>query len=386
MIREALMQQPKDSILALFGELNGTGNPGFDHERVRKADCIDRLLSMYPQDAISAKLAGKPTDYSGTPEFTLTAPTPPAPKASQPDVNALSQQIAGLFATLATSAVNEDRVRQIVSESVADAMEKSPRVVIDVKRPDGTTFTPEGHVRPEFQRVLRDAAAGLNIMLVGAAGSGKTHFAHQIAEALGREFASISCTAGMSEADIKGWLLPTGEGGRFEYVESDFVRLYESGGVFLFDEIDAADSNTLLFINQALANGGFNLAMRRGANHVKRHPDFVCIAAANTYGTGANMTYAGRERLDESTLDRFRSAMYEIDYDATLESTAVEPNLLKWGLSVRQNIRAARLNRVMSTRFLLDSTKRIYAGATLDEVKASYFTGWRDDERRKVDF
>ncbi len=382
-IRETLMQLPKGSILSLFGDLNGTGKAGFDHERARKADCVDKLIEEFGVVRVAEALKRQPaTDYAGEPSFELTPPpAAPKPATSAPDVNALSQQIAGLFATLATSAVNEDRVREIVNS----ALEASPRVVIDVKRPDGTTYTPSGHVRPEFAAVLADAADGLNISLVGAAGCGKTHFAHQIAEALGREFASISCTAGMSESEIKGWLLPIGENGKFEYLESDFVRLYENGGVFLFDEIDAADSNTLLFINQALANGGFNLPIRRGATRVKRHPDFVCIGAANTYGTGANMTYAGRERLDESTIDRFRAATYELDYDTAFEQAAVEPSLLAWGWHVRDRIKACKLSRVMSTRFLLDATKQMKRGKSLDAIKATFFTGWKADERSKVE-
>lgn len=33
------------------------------------------------------------------------------------------------------------------------------------------------------------------------------------------------------------------------------MEFYEEGGVFLLDEVDAADANVLLVINQALANG-----------------------------------------------------------------------------------------------------------------------------------
>jgi hypothetical protein len=40
---------------------------------------------------------------------------------------------------------------------------------------------------------------------------------------------------------------------------------------------------------------------------------FVCIAAANTFGTGADRQYVGRNQLDESTLDRFRIGQIELD-------------------------------------------------------------------------
>ena len=265
-------------------------------------------------------------------------------------------------------------------------MEQTPVVRHEVVRPDGTEWKPAGgYVRPEFADLLLNAQVGVNSLIVGPAGCGKTHLAHQVAEAIGREFASVSCTAGMSESALSGWLLPVEAGGVFSYVPSDFVTMYEDGGVFLFDEIDAADPNTLLFVNQALANGSFYLPQRRGSSRVKRHENFVCIAAANTYGTGANMTYAGRERLDEATLDRFRAGMLVLDYDKAFERKAVDPDLLAWGWAVRQRINENRLNRVMSTRFLLDATRLMKAGRTFDAIKATYFSGWKADEKAKAE-
>lgn len=363
----------KSEVLSIYRDANG-GRLGFDHERSKKPACIDRLLQNFPLDVVSASLERHLKNPSANPIKDPVAP------ANQKDV---AQQIAALFATLAGTAVNEDKVRDIVKAAVADAIAASPVTKIEFTRVDGSTFTPDGHVRAEFKDALLRAQLGLNIMLVGPAGCGKTHFAHQISEALGRPFAAVSCTAGMSESVLAGWLIP-GKGGEFEYLESDFVRLYEQGGVFLFDEFDAADPNTLLFVNQALANGSFYVPQRRGNSVVRRHKDFVCIAACNTYGTGANMTYAGRERLDEATLDRFRAGMIELGYDKTLERAAVDADVVKWGWSVREKIAASKLTRVMSTRFLLDASKLVRAGQSLADVQSIYFTGWKQDERSKV--
>jgi MoxR-like ATPase len=277
--------------------------------------------------------------------------------------------------------VDVEDVRKIVAEEIGKI---KPNITqIEVVRPDLSTFKVEGYVRPEFKTMLLKASLGLNLMLVGPAGSGKTHLAHQVADALGREFASVSCTAGMSESTLQGWLLPV-EGGAFEYLASDFVKMYENGGVFLFDEIDASDSNTLLFINQALANGSFNLPIRKDNSLVKRHPDFVCIACANTFGTGSNMQYAGRERLDESTLDRFRAGMIEIDYDTKFEQQVVHADVYSQCITVRKNIRNAKLNRVMSTRFMLDATKLVNAGESVSSVMDTFFIGWKTEEKMKA--
>jgi len=296
-MRDSLLTQSKPEILWIFRTLNG-GTVGFNFETVQKVDLIDRLLLAFTEDQIKTAISNgfPPVNPKGVEFSEEGTPVPPvkpsAPKASDADaLDALRK--------LLSPTVDEATVRQIVMTEVKKAMDDSPVVKIEVVRPDGSSHKVEGHVRPEFKKILTRATVGINILLVGPAGCGKTHLAHQVAEALGRPFASVSCTAGMSESALQGWLIPGENNGAFEYLSSDFVRMYEEGGVFLFDEIDGSDSNTLLFMNQALANGSFFLPIRKGASLVKRHPDFVCMAAANTFGTGANQTYAGRERLDE---------------------------------------------------------------------------------------
>jgi MoxR-like ATPase len=207
----------------------------------------------------------------------------------------------------------------------------------------------------------------------------------QVAESLGKPFASVSCTAGMSEAAFKGRLLPV-DNGNFRYVESDFVRLYRNGGVFLLDECDALDGNVAMTLNNALAGSGFNNELIIDGNtFVPRHPDFVCIAAANTFGTGATAVYAGRERLDEAFLDRFRAGRIAMDYDREFERQAVDGRLLKWGWDVRKNITDNRIHKVLSTRFLIESTKLIQAGVEYREVVDTFFADWKSDDRQRVD-
>ena len=377
-MREQLLALPKATILDLFKALNN-GSVGFDHERTKKTECVDRLLNQWPQEDIRNALSGVVIDVEAD-----AAPAKPAQVKPSLDQSAVAQQIAGLFATLAAGAVNEDRVRSIVAEAVKTAIESSPVTVIDVKRSETDVVRVEGYRRKEYTTILRRASRGRNILLIGPAGCGKTHLAQQVAKDLGREFASVSCTAGMSESALSGWLIPS-DGGKFVFIPSDFVRLYEGGGVFLFDEGDAADSNTLLFINQALANGHFYLPQREGNSKVTRHAEFVAMMACNTYGTGGNMIYAGRERLDESTLDRFRAGAVVLGYDTAFERQVVAGDLLEWGWKVRQRIADCGLSRVMSTRFLLDASDNMAAGESLAEVKETFFIGWKADERKKVE-
>lgn len=234
------------------------------------------------------------------------------------------------------------------------------------------------HKHPAFNKILQLATARKNVLLVGPAGTGKTHAARQVAARLGLDFASVSVTAGMSVSQLTGWLMPTG------YLESDFVRLYENGGVFLLDEMDAADANTLTVINQAIANGSFNIAQRTGNSQIQKHRDFVCIAAANTFGTGGDMIYAGREQLDAATLDRFMTVF--IDYDRHFEFKRCDPEVLAFTGAVRSAISQLKLRRVMSTRKAIDFSDMMRGPSrwTLADCKECYFTGWSADEKAKI--
>jgi MoxR-like ATPase len=287
-------------------------------------------------------------------------------------------------------AVDLDVIRQIVKEEVAKAEKTASEAVPapDCKSPaphQPIPAKPSGKTHREFAKVLKLAQARRNILLVGPAGSGKTHLAEQLAGALQLPFAHISCSAGMSEGQLLGRLVPTGEAGRFEYVRSDFVRCYEEGGVFLFDEIDAADSNTLLIVNAALANGAMSVPNRPGQSVAHRHPDFICVAAANTFGTGADRQYVGRNQLDESTLDRFRIGQIEMDYDAEVEASLCPDSGLRARLlAYRARVRQAGLRRVVSMRFLRDSYVMKEAGFTDDDIDGALFRGWSPDEIRKV--
>ena len=267
------------------------------------------------------------------------------------------------------------------SEAELDALGEVPEAPEpEIDRPQ---FEPKAneYLPAVFQRIFELAKIGQNILMVGPSGSGKTFLASVLASKLDRQFAAQSCSAGMSESQLAGWLLPVKDAGTFAYVPSAFVRLYEEGGVFLFDEIDAADENTLIFINAALANGVFYLAQRYDNPEVKRHPDFVAVGAANTFGLGEDNVYTGRTQLDGATLDRFRAGIVVVDYDDHVESTLVDKKVLDWGRMVRRTITANKLDRIMSTRVLIDFTRqKKELGYTLLDMATSYFADWTPDE------
>ena len=273
-------------------------------------------------------------------------------------------------------------------EAIAEAAEKARPVVHHVKTPSKTVVLKDVILPKEFEEILRYASIGVPVMMVGPTGCGKTFIAKQVADALELPFGAISCSIGQSESELKGWLLPTGNNGQFQYKPSEFVRIYENGGVFLFDEGDNLDPNYGKIINMALSGtDGFHLPQRYDKPFVKRHKDFVPLMGANTFGAGGDLQYVGAEQLDESTLDRFRAGTVVMDYSAEVEEMLVDADILAWGRLTREKITSHRLRRNLSTRFLRDRTifKAAYPEAWSKEGDYDMLTrSWKEDEKVKV--
>ena len=241
----------------------------------------------------------------------------------------------------------------------------------------------DAHCHPQFKKILNYSKWHQNVFLVGEAGTGKTTVAQQVAEALELPFAHLSCSAGMSEAHILGRMLFDGT-----YVESDFVRIYENGGVFLLDEFDAMDGNTAVVINSALANGVMSVPNRKDNPIAKRHANTVIIASANTWGTGyGSNQYAGRNRLDGATLDRFACSKVSFRYDKGLERKLAgeHKDLANTLWLLRKRIKSQNINRIISTRLFIGGNTALTNGETIKDFLDTITVDWTTEERNKVD-
>jgi|SRR5579884_40920 len=320
-----------------------------------------------------------------------------------PPVNpSLDEAVTLIAKALAAGNVNDEKVRQIVREEIG-----TPRK-ISISLNKAPAYEVSG-CHPMMPKVLALASAGINVLMVGPAGAGKTHIAHDVANAVGRPFGSISLSAGITESHLTGRLLPVGEGGRFGYIPSPFVQAYENGGVYLFDELDAADPNVLLVVNAAMANGGFDVEARVAGglpSRVNKHPDCLMLGAANTYGTGADMQYAGRNVLDAATLDRWYvvNIGYHTEYEGSLAGVIPdnsirmwEPSkashaqieeraqkLVTWVWGLRTRVEEKKIRRIISTRMCEKAIKALTAGLTVREISVDLLSGWTPEEKSAV--
>jgi hypothetical protein len=191
-----------------------------------------------------------------------------------------------------------------LSRSIMDA-----RGITEIERADGSVDYPH----EMFGYCLTLVEARQPVFAIGEAGTGKSYLANQIADYLKMEYSEAPMTPGATRGDLLGRHTIGG------FVSAEFVERYSGGGLFNFEEIDAADPGMLIVLNNALESKRlFNPIS--GERHEK-HADFGAWATGNTFGLGANREYTGREKLDAATLDRWRMGRAIIEIDPRVEES-----------------------------------------------------------------
>lgn len=327
------------------------------------------------------------------PQTPVTVAETPQP-TTQPNGTQLdaARDLLALVQRLTAGQVDAAQVRSIVDAALTPALDAlraemrgaiKPQTQTIVVNPQGEARTVKEHTHPLFAKVVKLVSAGVPVLLKGPAGCGKTHLGEQVARALGLDYGTLHCTAGVTESQLLGWLLPTGEGGRFEYKAAPYARLYKQGkALFCLDEIDAADPNLLMVLNGSIANGHLAVPQNHDEPLIPRGEGFALIACANTWGHGADAQYVGRNQLDAATISRFYAL--EMDYDETYEAKIAPQEICRWVWDLRRKAKEAKLRRVVCTRTLQRIVAAVSVGIPLEEAQADVLASWTADERAKV--
>ncbi|GAA2135424.1 hypothetical protein GCM10009760_13960 [Kitasatospora kazusensis] len=258
-------------------------------------------------------------------------------------------------------------LKKIIHERVVEAHRKAAPVTLSVQLPGRPEVTVERETHRLLPDVLLALGAACHLLLVGPAGTGKSHMAKHAAAALGLSFHALSLGPTTPMSKVFGYLDAEGN-----YRGTPFRAAYEHGGVMLLDELDNGHPGLLAELNQALAIGCCAFA----DGMVDAHPEFRLVATANTYGHGGDHQYVGRQALDAATLDRF--TVIDIPVDPGLEERLVAahaPSQLAEALrllaevrKLRATAKRKRLPLVFSPRASIDGAKLLEAGATWEQA------------------
>ena len=221
----------------------------------------------------------------------------------------------------------ENTKKRVINEIVSEATKRieiedvRPRA-IEIYHNDTLEKTLEKELyHQEFETIYKLIRIGLPVMLIGPTGSGKSVCAGQVAKAL--DIPMYYTNNASEEYKLLGFTDAYGK-----YKETQFYKAFKDGGLFFLDEIDNSHPSALLSLNSAIGattNGNIYMAFEDG-NFTKAHPNFRIIAAANTWGNGANRIYCGRSELDSASLDRFIQIYF--DYDSKIEKSIIKDDEL----------------------------------------------------------
>lgn len=380
-------------------------------------------------EAIKALTTTEPYDIFGDGFFIvnqdkLTAPAPSAgdlfgspiqpPKpasipthAPQPAAGTLESMIAQMVAAPVASSIKSEidgKLTEIEQKLKKIAEENKPIIKIYNINNVGNVSLPKGiNEHKKLKNCLELMALDINVYLCGPAGSGKTTLSEQIAMILfpdsveerngnltSNKFASVSCSDDLTAGDIYGRLTPTLKDGVqvIEFKKSPFLEIYENGGVFLFDEIDASAPEVLINVNKALAQSSIDIPSYGKAY---KHKDCHLMAAGNTTGSGATNEYSARSKLDGATLNRFE--FIHLDYDINLEDKIIDAYLFEKASIVktaRDKIRAAikstgQTGLFFSLRQCINYSKMLKAGIIKDpdDIATRFANAINDEGTRK---
>lgn len=315
---------------------------------------------------------------------TLTAT--PSPIATNP-TPAPAAPAAGSLDAILTAVIDARVGARIEALENELATRKAAPSVIHVKVNNGAPVTLSKRPHARFPFVLARASmrkpdgGRFNLFLTGDAGTGKSTVASSVAEALGLPFHSLNCSGGLTEGALVGRMTPNLTNGEMTYTPGPLVKSFRDGGVFLLDELDAADENVLLALN-TLADA--NVWHAPNGETIHRNPDHILMAAGNTFGTGASRIFSGRNQLDGAFLNRWLTVT--VDYDTDLETSLCATREIAERIqSARVQIRARNLRRWLTTRDILKADALVgQVGLTVREALNEITTGWTAEDRAAV--
>ena len=292
------------------------------------------------------------------------------------EINEQLERAVGEAAQAATEAAQivaralDGEIRELVAN-------QTPRTVeIDVTANGVTVGHIEGTPHMQFERILKSIARRKMTWMCGPTGSGKTTAAQMAAKALGMDYTEISCGPETDQYELFGHITPDGR-----YIEGKIRRVFEHGGLLMLDEIDNANPAALISMNTLLSNGGAMFPDK----YVERHPDFVCIAGANTWGTGADRDYVGRTELDASTISRFK--FLDFDYDEIAERDWAGHDQKRWVdfcLDVRHEAFSKGIHAIISPRASINGASELRDGDDFETIANEYIWNPMDKSTREM--
>lgn len=181
--------------------------------------------------------------------------------------------------------------------------------------------------RTDVEIVTKALSLGMNVVLKGPPGVGKSYLAKYLCAQTNRPLYRITLSETTYREDLLGHLhlLSSAEGStETRWIDGPLTRAAREGGVLLLDEINAADANTVAALNAVMEQRETrSLTIPQTGETIEPHEEFRVIATANP-------GYQGTYELNDAFEDRFRHVKLDylpadVETDLILARTGLRP-------------------------------------------------------------
>lgn len=158
---------------------------------------------------------------------------------------------------------------------------------------------------------------GLNVMLAGPTGCGKTSLPIQLAARLNQPCVRFNCDGETRVAHLRGQQRPAAQDGvlTLKFVMGLLAEAMREGWWVVLDELDAALPSVLFVLQSVLEEGNRALQIPETNEYIEAHPNFRLFATSNTIGYRSMMRarHAGTNMMNTAFIDRF-GMIIDVDY------------------------------------------------------------------------
>ena len=184
-----------------------------------------------------------------------------------------------------------------------------------------------------------------NILLTGETGLGKTMSLEAVAFLLSYPYISVNLNGGTTTESLIGQWIPSGSG--FEWVDGLLTKMVRYGGLFVAEEINAANPETSFVLFPLLDRKRQMILTDNKGEIINAHPDFVFAATMNP----ADPEYTGVQKLNKALFDRFQIVLEYVGKNVSKVLRGERP-LVEFYEKIKVMVKDGEIDGVASIRGL----------------------------------